>query len=223
MRPRSPALGLPGNAREAALFVAVAAVSADALAWGVQLALGVPRATDLWALSKGLLLVAGVGFVALVARSPAMGIFALVFGLVALEDWLVLHAQMGRRLATVPALADLAHRLGVSDNAWGQFLSLLLLSAVGGVAAVWATFRMVNVRRRVGLSLLLLLLGLFLFAGPVDLYSDMYGALATVEEVGETLALSAAVGYSSGLVVMTGLGFRLRDEREEGRLKRRER
>ncbi|MGH9051619.1 MAG: hypothetical protein ACRDWX_01160 [Acidimicrobiia bacterium] len=181
-------------------------MSGDALAWGVQLVLGSPRATDLWALIKGIIVVAGLGFVAQLARSPGMGIFALVFGLVALEDWIALHSQVGRGLATVPALADLAQRLGVPEDAWGQFLSLLVLSAVGGAAAVWATFRMINVRRRVGLNLLLLLLGLFLFAGPVDLYSDMYGPLTTIEEVGETLALSAAVGYSSGLVVMTALG-----------------
>jgi hypothetical protein len=195
--------------RDVAVYVAVAAVAFDALLLLVDLANGARvadvggPALDTWGFIEALLCAVGLAAVAWWARSAAWGMFAAVFVLIAIQDRVSWHGEAGRRLARAFDLTWLTRVVKAPPSAWGSFLVLVAVAAIGAVAARFAWSARPLLRRPAAV-LSGLLAALFLFAGVANLWGSARPdlPLGWVEELGEALVMSLALGYVSGLAAL---------------------
>jgi len=200
---------LSRRAWEAAVFVTAIGVAVDGLLLGADLANGVPvagiggRFLDAWAFAQALLAAAGLAVVAWWARAVGWGVFAGIFTLVAVQDRLSWHGQLGGRLARLIDLEGLTRLVGASTSAWGSFLVLCGVAAIGAVAALLAR-RSHPALQRPATVLGGLLAALFFFAAVVNLWGSARPdlPLGWVEELGEILVVSLSLGYVGALVVL---------------------
>jgi len=200
---------LTPRARAVALSVAAVAVAVDALLLTVDLANGSPVADvggpflDGWGFGKAVLGAAGLLLVAWWAQSARWGVFAGVFTLIAIQDRLSWHGRVGSAMARALDLTGLTRLLPASPSAWGSFLVLLGVGAVGGAAVILA-WRSHPPLRRPAVVLGGLLAALFFFAAIVNLLGSALPDLpfGWVEELGESLVLSLALSYVCGLVAL---------------------
>jgi len=157
---------------------------------------------DGWTLALTVLIALGLLGVAVRARSAALAVFAAVFSLVAIEENVAWHGELGARMASRFDLSAFTRIAAAPPQAWGEFLVLTAVAAVGA-AAVLAVLP--GRRPRRPLAVLTMLLGLlFLFAAVADLLTAARPDLpfGWVEELGELAVLSVAFGYVSGLVAL---------------------
>lgn len=191
------------------MFVAVSSVVFDALLLAVDLATGSPVAgvggpcLDAWGLAKAILGAAGLAVIAWWAHSAGWGLFAAIFTVIATQDRLSWHGELGGRLARVFDLTGLTRMVPASTFAWGSFLVLLGVATLGGAGAICARLTHRSLRHP-AMVLSGLLAVLFFFAAVVNLWGSARPdlPLGWVEELGEALVLSLALGYVSGLVAL---------------------
>jgi len=192
-----------------AVFVTATGVAVDRLLLGADLANGVPvagvggRFLDAWAFAQALLAAAGLAVVAWWARAVGWGVFAGIFALVAVQDRLSWHGQVGGRLARLIDLKGLTRLIGASTSAWGSFLVLCGVAAIGAGAALLAR-RSHPTLRTPATVLGGFLAALFFFAAVVNLWGSARPdlPLGWVEELGEVLVVSLSMGYVGALVVL---------------------
>lgn len=213
---------LTRRARDVAVFVAAVATALDALLLVVDLANGSPVAgvggpfLDAWGFAKALLGAGGLAVIGWWADSAGWGVFAGIFAVIAIQDRLSWHGELGSRLARVFDLTGLTRLVPASTSAWGSFLLLLGVATLGGAAAYFARLAHPTLRRP-ALVLGGLLVMLFFFSAVVNLWGSARPdlPLGWVEELGEALVLSLALGYVSGLVAL-GPGWLDSERRSRG-------
>jgi len=151
-------------------------------------------------LVQALLATVAVAALAVAFRDFAYGIVAVVFVALVLEDWLQLlsSARLELRSAVhelLPGAGPAVARLVTPDP-----IDLVILLGAAGVVAValWAS-RPRHWNHILWLSGFLAI-G-FLFGGVLDLYNDYNYTRAgvLVEELGEAVAISAALAYLVGI------------------------
>jgi hypothetical protein len=208
---------LARRARDVAIFVTVTGLAVDALLLATDLVNGSSAARvggrflDAWGFATALLAAVGLAVMAWWARSVGWGIFAGVFTLIAVQDGLSWHSRLGSRLARLIDLTGLTHLVAASASAWGSFLLLSVVALVGAVATLLARQSHPSLRRPAAVFGVLLA-ALFFFAAVVNLWGSARPdlPLAWVEELGEAVVLSLALGYVSGLVALGRGGQRRR-------------
>jgi hypothetical protein len=185
----------------------------DLLLWAIERTTPITSVLQSWEPVKQGVVVAGLALVTVRIRSGTLGAFTAAFAVIAFEDRAFLHKGIGEWLAEVFDLTPLREVAPASPDSWGQFLALSAFAAVAGGAAVVAILRARPPLRTIAMVLTGLLGLLFLFAGVVDLLADAYPTwpLGRVEEVGEAVALSLALGYTAGLVLIAARGYRVTD------------
>lgn len=210
-RPGALWLGLPATARQLAVFVAASALLLDLLLWALERTTPINSVTQSWEPLKQGVVVLGLALVTVRIRSGTLAAFTAAFAVIAFEDRAFLHKGIGDRLAEVLNLTALHELAPAPPGSWGQFLALSVLAAVAGGAAVLAILRARSPLRTIAMVLTGLLGLLFLFAGVVDLLADAYptSLLVRVEEAGEAVALSLALGYTASLMLIAARGYRV--------------
>ncbi len=199
--------GLSTTARQVAGFVAAVAVVVDLMVLVLEASSGTLVAgrgplLDVWDAAKAGVLALGLMGVSVWRRSLAIGVVAVVFALVGIQDQVAWHSAMGQTLAGWLDLSFLARLSGAPESAVGEFLVLALLAVAGLVVAesVWEERLHLRAARNVLVMLLVLLTVFAVFVDLGTAASGNGGAVALVEEMGERTTLSLALGFTAGLV-----------------------
>lgn len=194
---------LSRRGRQWATLVVLGVLTVDALVTGLELVTGNlvdgrSALLDIWDTAKVFAIAAVSIWTAGRLRSRGLATFAAVFVLIGVEDLYFWHGQLGE---IVSAYFDFGFLPAADSSAWGEFLALTAVAAVGGILA-WTVSDRWPGYRTVRRQLTLMLIALFFFATIVDLVADASGQnpiLTLIEETGERFTLSMMGGYMAGL------------------------
>jgi hypothetical protein len=194
---------LSRRGRQWATLVVLGLLTVDVLVTGLEvvtgnLVEGRSALLDIWDTAKVFAIAAVSIWTAGRLRSRGLAIFAAVFVLIGVEDLSFWHGRFGRILS---AYFDFGFLPAADSSAWGEFLALTAVAALGGILA-WTVSDRWPGYRTVRRHLTLMLVVLFFFATVADLIADASGQnplLTLIEETGERFTLSMIGGYMAGL------------------------
>lgn len=194
---------LSRRGRQRATLVLLGLLAVDVLVTGLEvvtgnLVEGRSALLDIWDTAKIFAIAAASLWTAARLRSRILAIFAAVFVFIGVEDLFFWHGRVGR---TLSSYFDLGFLPAAEGTAWGEFLALTVVAALGGTLA-WTVSDRWPGYRAVRRQLTLMLLALFFFATVVDLIADASGQnplLTLIEETGERFSVSMIGGYMAGL------------------------
>jgi hypothetical protein len=196
----------PRSVWDLVVFITTSAVVVDLVLFGIALSGleggGSGEFGMSWAMVKGFVLVLGLVALAVLVRSPGLGMAALFLALFFFEDWGLTDFRLSPWLSEHFDLIGLRAVIPAPVQAWMAFLMMSLLATVAGVVLRISGYGHSPFLRRVS-RVLVVLVGLLLaFSGVWDLFADAYAdpALRLVANAGTLITLSFAVGYLSGLL-----------------------
>jgi hypothetical protein len=200
-RPRRPA-----RSREVTRFIAATLIAVDLLLTGftfwdlaASLRTGLLSFLEAWDVGKGATALIALAFISFRVRSPSLGVFAAILGVITMLERTGAHGRVARWILRNFDLSTAALD-GVDRLA---LVELLLLSSIAVVAAVviWFSRRKERDLSFVRRDLLLLLAALWIFAVGVDYVSSFTGSSVWrfIEETGERVVMSILLGYIFGI------------------------
>ncbi|MCA1736938.1 MAG: hypothetical protein LC739_12815 [Actinobacteria bacterium] len=198
LRPRRPT-----RSRETTRFIAAAFLSVDLLLtvfslWdlGPTVRPALVSFLEVWDLSKSALALLALSVIAIRARSPSVGVFAAILGMIAILEGTGAHNAFATWLLVKLGISPNSTSAGAPAYVYAELLVLSGLTVLAAVA-IWfsrARERDLSFMRR---HLLLILVALWMFAVGVDYLGSQFGSpgWTLLEESGERAVMSVLLGY----------------------------